>query len=150
MVFQEAYTKFWQELGTSKKMVLSSSLNDIVTSRTMSVIILDEKLYFQTDKASRKYSQIKGNSNVALCIDNIQIEGSCNEVGAPADNKEFSNAYEKHFLNSYNRYSFLENERLFVVIPTFIERWIYVNNIPYIETFDIKNKKYSCTQYIGI
>lgn len=66
MVFQEEYVKFYKEFGESKKMVLSTSLNDIVTSRTMSIIVLDEKLYFQTDKTLRKYRQLKDNSNVSL------------------------------------------------------------------------------------
>ena len=43
-MFEEEYLKFWQEFGTSKKMVLSTALNDIVTSRTMSIIHLDGKL----------------------------------------------------------------------------------------------------------
>ena len=67
MEFGEAYEKLWKELGVNKKMVLSSSFENIVTSRTMSSIILNEKFYFQTDKAFRKYSQLKGNCNVALC-----------------------------------------------------------------------------------
>lgn len=150
MEFQEEYTKFYKEFGESKKMVLSTSLNDIVTSRTMSIIVLDEKLYFQTDKTLRKYRQLKGNPNVSLCIDNIQIEGECEEVGIPLENTEFSNAYKKYFLSSYTSYTSLKNERLFVVIPTFIERWLYIGSDPYIEIFDVANKHYSLSQYVGI
>ena len=131
-------------------MVLSTSLNDIVTSRTMSIIVLDEKIYFQTDKTLRKYRQLKGNSNVSLCIDNIQIEGYCEEVGRPLENIEFSNAFKKHFLSSYTRYTSLQNERLFEVIPTRIERWLYIDNAPYIEIFDVANKRYSLNQYVGM
>ena len=150
MIFEDAYINFWQDIGASKKMVLSTSLDNIVTSRTMSVVILNEKFYFQTDRTFRKYNQLKGNSNVALCVDNIQIEGYCNELGIPSENAEFSNAYQKHFLSSYNRYSSLENERLFAVTPTFIKRWLYIDNVPYIEMFDITNRKYSLVQYLGI
>lgn len=150
MGFQEEYTKFYKEFGESKKMVLSTSLNDIVTSRTMSIIVLDEKLYFQTDKTLRKYRQLKGNSNVSLCIDNIQIEGCCEEVGRPLENIEFSNAFKKHFLSSYTRYTSLKNERLFEVIPTRIERWLYIDSAPYIEIFDVANKRYSLNQYVGM
>lgn len=148
MKFEEAYEKFWKELGVNKKMVLSSSFENIVSSRTMSIIILDKKFYFQTDKTFRKYSQLKGNCNVALCIDNIQIEGICNELGHPDTNVEFCNAYKKYFPASYSRYSSLENERLFDVLPTFIERWIYIDGVPYMEKFDIVNKKYVSEQYI--
>lgn len=150
MGFQEEYTKFYKDFGESKKMVLSTSLNDIVTSRTMCIIVFDKKLYFQTDKTLRKYRQLKGNSNISLCIDNIQIEGYCEEVGIPLENIEFSNAFKKHFLSSYTGYTSLKNERLFEVIPTRIERWLYIDNAPYIEIFDVANKRYSLNQYVGI
>lgn len=48
-MFEDKYLKFWQEFGTCKKMVLSTSLNDKVTSRMMSIVVMDGKLYFQTD-----------------------------------------------------------------------------------------------------
>ncbi len=149
MDFQDAYAKFYEEFGTGKKMVLSTSLDDVVTSRTMSIVRLNEKFYFQTDKTFRKYNQLKGNLNVALCIDNIQIEGRCEEVGIPLGNVEFSNAYKKYFSNSYIRYTSLKNERLFEVTPTFIERWLYIEGVPYIETFDVANQRYRLTQYLG-
>lgn len=149
-MFEEEYLKFWQEFGKSKKMVLSTSLNDIVTSRTMSIINLNNILYFQTDHTFRKYDQLKNNIHVALCIDNIQIEGSCNEIGKPIENEDFCNAYRECFTSSFNRYTMLNNERLFAVIPTFIERWVYINNFPYMQIFDIKNRKYILKQYFGI
>ena len=147
-VFEEQYAKFWRELGKSKLMVLSTSLNDVVTSRTMSFVVLDRKLYFQTDKIFRKYNQLKGNPNVSLCIDNIQIEGQCSEMGKPIENADFCAVYKECFTGSFNRYSSLENERLFAVTPTFIERWHYMDNVPYMETFDIENKKYSLKKYM--
>ena len=80
MEFTKAYENFYKELGESKKMVLSTSLNDVVTSRMMSVVVIDKKIYFQTDKTFRKYNQLKENPRVSLCIDNIQIEGYCKQV----------------------------------------------------------------------
>lgn len=150
MEFSEAYEKFWTEIGANKKMVLSSCQGDAVSSRTMSVIILNEKFYFQTDRTSRKYRQLKGNCNVALCVDNIQVEGICVELGHPHVSKEFCAAYRKYFPGSYGRYSSLENERLFHVLPAFVERWIYVAGVPYMETFDIINKQYALERYIGV
>lgn len=149
-MFEEKYFKFWQEFGESKKMVLSTALNDVVTSRMMSMIVLDKELYFQTDRTFRKYSQLKGNPNVSLCIDNIQIEGYCEEIGKPSEYLEFSDAYKKCFPSSYLRYTALESERLFVVKPTFIERWLYIDQKPYIEILDVSNKQYSLKLYKGI
>lgn len=148
MQFEEAYLKFWQELGKSRTMVLSTSFNNIVTSRTMSLIILDKRLYFQTDKTFRKYEQLKGNPNVALCVDNIQIEGQCKEIGIPKDNLNFLNAYKESFASSFNRYSLLENERLFMVEPFLIERWVYISGVPYMEIFDVLNERHILKRYM--
>ena len=69
-------------------------------------------------------------SNVALSSKNIEIEGICSLVGNPLDNEEFSKAYKKSFLGSFNRYSSLSNERLFSIKPSFIERWLYIDGVP--------------------
>ena len=73
--FDEKYNNFFDEFGKGKAMVLSSSENNIVSSRMMSVVQANGLFYFQTDKTFRKYSQLIANPQVALCINNIQIEG---------------------------------------------------------------------------
>lgn len=150
MEFLTAYESFYKELGESKKMVLSTSLKDDVTSRMISIVVLDKKIYFQTDRTSRKYEQIRRNPKVSLCIDNIQIEGYCEKAGVPSDNAEFIDAYKKHFLSSYTRYSCLKNERLFAVTPTYVERWLYIDGVPYIEVLDLVHRRYEIRQYIGV
>ena len=139
----EIFTNF----GESKNMVLSSSYQDKVTSRMMSVIIFDGEIYFQTDKNFRKYSQIKNNPNVSLCCDNISVEGVCTEIGKPLDNNEFIKLYKKHYNYSFQQYSSLNNERLFKVTPTYIQMWTYENSKPYIEILDFISKEYSKTFY---
>ena len=150
MAFSEEYEKFFQELGESKKMVLSTSLNDIVTSRMMSIVVVNKTIYFQTDKTFRKYEQLKGNPRVSLCADNIQIEGYCEEIGSPLDHAEFLSAYKKYFPSSYTRYSSLKNECLFAVTPLFVQKWLYIDGVPYMEILDIANKQYELKQYVGI
>lgn len=140
--------EFFEHMGNHKTMVLSTSLNDKVTSRMMSIIIIHGKFYFQTDNTFRKYKQIQGNPHVALCTDNIQIEGVCREVGRPQDNSEFCKLYREYFSVSYELYSGLENERLFEISPTFIQKWIYDNGKPFVEAFDFENKTYSKWEYI--
>ena len=78
--FSEKYSDLMDQFGTSKKMVLSTAEKNIVSSRMMSVIQINGKLYFQTDKTFRKYRQIAQNPSVALCIDNIQIERFENKI----------------------------------------------------------------------
>lgn len=140
---------FFDDLGSCKKMVLSTSLDDKVTSRMMSMIIINREFYFQTDINFRKYEQIKYNPNVSLCADNIQIEGLCKETGQPSENPIFCSLYQKYFTSSYNRYTNLSNERLFVIKPTSIRKWIYENNIPMMESYDFSKKHYSKNRYFG-
>ena len=149
-LFKNKFESFLVEFTRGKTMVLSSSLNDKVSSRMMSIICLDGLFYFQTDKTFRKYIQLISNPNVALCAENIQITGICTEIGHPMDNDLFCNAYKTCFSGSFNRYSALKNERLFVVIPTHVERWIYMDSLPFIETYDIEKQEYILTKYEGV
>ena len=147
--YSDKINGFLSEFGTGRKMVLSTSENNRVSSRMMSVVQIDGAFYFQTDIKLRKYRQICANDNVALCIDNIQIEGKCTEIGHPLENPRFCEAFEKAFKGSYDAYSKLENERLFVIKPLYIERWVYKGRIPYIESFDVEKQQYSFKQYNG-
>lgn len=85
-----------------------------------------------------------------MCIDNIQIEGICEEIGHPLKNVPFCNTFQECFKGSYDAYSALNNERLFVVKPLYIERWVYKEGIPYIETFDMNNQQYNFDKYLGV
>lgn len=144
------FEAFLSDFGKGRKMVLSTSENDRVSSRMMSVVQIDGVFYFQTDMTFRKYGQLSANPNVALCIDNIQIEGICEELGHPLKNDGFCRLFRECFKGSYDAYTSLENERLFAVRPAFIERWIYKDSVPYIETFDINTRAYNIIQYNGI
>ncbi|MDE6579834.1 MAG: pyridoxamine 5'-phosphate oxidase family protein [Ruminiclostridium sp.] len=147
--FSQKYGLFLLEFGKGKKMVLSTSENSRVSSRMMSVVQIDGMFYFQTDITFKKYHQIVSNHNVALCIDNIQIEGICEEIGHPLQFAPFCNIFQECFKGSYDAYTSLQNERLFSIKPMYIERWVYEDGVPYLETFDIKTQEYKSSRYIG-
>ena len=147
--FDSKYSELLKIFSKGKSMVLSTSLNNKVSSRTMSVICIDGKFYFQTDKNFRKYNDLINNPNVALCIDNIQIEGKAKCIGKPLDNQLFCDEFEKNFKGSFNVYSSLKDEVLFEVEPLFIERWLYIDDTPYIEIFNTIIKKYELKKYVG-
>lgn len=149
-IFFEKYQLFLSEFGRGRKMVLSTSVNDKVSSRMMSVVQINGRFCFQTDAELRKYKQLAANNNVALCIDNIQIEGICRELGHPLDNEDFCSIFKSCFKGSFDAYTSLENERLFEVELLFAERWLYIDGIPYIETFDFETRQYSCKKYCGV
>ena len=147
--FSDKIILFFSDFGKGRKMVLSSSENNRVSSRMMSIVQIDGIFYFQTDITMKKYHQITSNPNVALCIDNIQIEGICEEKGHPLKNADFCSVFQECFKGSFDAYSSLKNERLFAVKPVYIERWIYKDGIPYVETFDVNTLQYSLDRYSG-
>jgi len=148
MSIEEAYARLLEEIGPGKHMVLSTAEDNRVSSRMMSVIQTDGQFYFQTDAAMKKYAQLKVNPRAALCVGSIQIEGMCEELGHPQDLPAFSAMYREVFPGSYDRYSMLENERVFRLTPTLIERWLYIEGEPYIETMDFAGKAYRLIPYM--
>ena len=147
VIFEDKLDDFFKEFKAGRKMVLSTSYDDYVTSRMMSIIQKDGNFYFQTDKTFRKYNQLIHNKHVALCIDNIQIEGICKELGHPMENLEFAELYKENFPNSFHNYTSLPNERLFCITPTYIERWIYIHKMPFLETFHFEKQEYRLQKY---
>lgn len=145
--FEKNLTEFYETFGESKAMVLSTSYQDYVTSRMISIVIIDGCFYFQTDSKFRKYIQIKNNPQVSLCIDNVQIEGQCVELGHPLGHTPFCELYKQAFPSSYQRYTGLETEVLFKIVPNWIQRWIYEQEVPYIEIYDCENQRYEKVWY---
>ncbi|WP_455529092.1 hypothetical protein [Ruminococcus sp.] len=64
--FSEKLEQFFKDFGKGRKMVLSTSENDRVSSRMMSVVQINGDFYFQTDTELRKYHQLSVNRNAAL------------------------------------------------------------------------------------
>lgn len=147
MTFKKTYESFLETFGQGKTMVLSTSFQDKVTSRMMSIVLINGKFYFQTDQNFRKYKQLCSNPNVALCSDNIQIEGRCKEIGHPTIHTEFCKAYQSCFKGSYEAYTALEDERLFEIEPIYIQRWLYIEGKPFIEVFQVENQEYTLNEY---
>lgn len=133
-----------KKLGSHAVMVLSTSCDDKVTSRPMSVVVCDGKFYFQTDKTFLKCRQLMKNPNASLCVNNYSITGVCRFIGKPLDEKNrfFLNLFKKYFYASYKLYSHTDNEVLIEFTPKVIYSWIYRFTKPYVEYWDFENKIY--------
>lgn len=75
------------------------------------------------------------------------FEGKCEELGRPDDNPMYCEVFSERYKGSYDSYSHMKNERIFAVKPSFVERWVYREGIPFIETFDFAQEKYRFIQY---
>ena len=119
-------------------MVLATSANDEVSARTMSIIIHEGKFYFQTGVTMSKSSDIAVNNKVALCVNETSIMGVCREIGRPSDtnNAWFLRKFSTHFTSAALKYSYLEYERLFEMIPMKIKIWKSKGDTPGIVHID--------------
>lgn len=119
-------------LEKNKVWVLSTSYNDYVTSRSMSIVNEGLNIYFQTNKCYIKDSQMRENNKVSLCFSNISIEGTVKEIGDWKDEKniELMELYKSDHLGSYNAYGSLEGQVVYKVNPIVIKLWKYINGIP--------------------
>jgi uncharacterized pyridoxamine 5'-phosphate oxidase family protein len=149
--FEVHLATFFARLGNAKKMVLATSENNKVTARNMSCIIVDGVIFFQTDKTFLKYEQISANPFVALCVDNIQIEGIAQSVGHPlnSENGTFAALFQQNYKSSFDTYSHLKNEVVITVQPQKITLWEYENGNPLRIVIDIPNRVYSKQFYNG-
>lgn len=138
--YDDAVALFWNGFPPGRHMVLSTSCDGRVSSRMMSVVSIDGYLYFQTSRASRKSGQLKKNAHVALCCENMQFEGTAEEVGHPLDNPAFCGVFSEEYPSSYDYYTSLECEVLYKVRVSRIERWLYKDGIPFLEVMDMDSR----------
>jgi general stress protein 26 len=112
--------------------VLSTASNGNISSRSMSIINKGLDIYFQTSKCYIKHNQMQENNNVALCYNNISIEGIAEEIGNWNDekNKELMELYKSIHLGSFNAYGLLEGQIVYKVTPKKIKLWKYINGTP--------------------
>jgi uncharacterized pyridoxamine 5'-phosphate oxidase family protein len=96
--YQIELGKIYTHIGEYKIMALATSSQNHLTVRLMSCIIYENKIFFQTGTDLTKYKQICENNNVALCVDNIQVEGIANILGRINDkqNSEIMETYKKY------------------------------------------------------
>ena len=134
--------KLWKDIGESTVAVLSTCSDDRVTSRKMSMVIINGKFYCQTNKDYLKCRQISENPNVSLCFGTYTVEGVCTIKGKPFDDSVFISAMKKAYPDAVKRWSALPEERILEIKPTLVRSWIYEDDIPYIETWDLADDTY--------
>ncbi|MCR0570876.1 hypothetical protein MKC54_19530 [[Clostridium] innocuum] len=136
-------------LKKNKTWVLSTSLNDYVTSRMMSIINQGVEIYFQTNHCYIKDEQMSKNPNISLCCGNYSIEGIAIPIGDWNDeaNKELEKIYIKEHKSSYDFYGALSGQVIYKVIPKLVKIWKYVDGFPIRECIDFtlnKAERYDC------
>lgn len=122
--------EFFHHLEQEGSLVLATASDQHVTARMISHIILDEAIYFQTDQTFEKVKQIKINPNVALCVGNIQIEGTAILLGHPFTCPPFLEKFSRVHTDSKEQYSKMKDEVVIKVDPKKVVFWKYEDGKP--------------------
>ena len=112
-------------LETHKLFILATSADNLVTARTINCVNKELTMFFRTDSRFLKYKQIEQNPNVALCADNLQIEGEAKIIGNPTDksNPEIIETYLNDFTTDNKSSIDSQYEVIIKVTPILISLW---------------------------
>jgi len=101
--YDELKQELVQEVQKHQHGVLATSDGNYVTAREMMVLIDGLTIFCFTASSTRKYKQIQKNNNIALSLNNLQIEGIATLRGHPSekDNTGFLRMFEEKFPKAY-------------------------------------------------
>ena len=103
--YEEMKKELEESLKGQKTGMLATSEGDNVTVRAMLIFPDGLTIYCFTGKRSRKYNQLCSNQNVAIAVNDIQIEGVAALKGNPVDeeNTRFLEVYREVNPDGYER-----------------------------------------------
>ena len=97
--FNEEYEIIKNSIPQKALISLATCVENEVSARTMSAIIIEGLFYFQTDSRSLKASQLSLNANCAIAFNNYEIIGYCENLGHPMkeENKNIFKIFKEQF-----------------------------------------------------
>ena len=130
-------------LDSHHVIVLATSFDNRVTARTVTYASKGLDIYFMSWGHHKKCVQIRGNPKVALCRDNMTMEGLEEILGNPLDekNKEYAEIYRNKFPRDFAGFARIPGMVLVKVTPTFIVSWVRIENRFFLEHLDLENKR---------
>jgi general stress protein 26 len=127
----------------SETMVLATSCNDRVLARNVLIAADGLDLYLFTWAHSRKCMQIQENPRVALCKDNVQLEGIAEILGGFLDEKatKYTEIMRRRFPQAIKAWERRPGMMVVRVKLTFAVTGGSSNGDVYIDCLDLKNEK---------
>lgn len=118
--YEERLAQVGEFLASKRAIVLATCEKDQVTARTVSFVSSGADVYFMSFLSNTKCRQIQSNPNVALCRDNVQIEGTARILGPVTDtgNEEFAELLREKYPNDYAGYAAHPEMVLLHVVPS--------------------------------
>ena len=126
--------QLYDTLRKSETIVLSTSKNDYVTSRLISPLVLNDKLYIKTSNSTEKVSQLEANPNVAMNVAYFSLTGVTNILGSveKEENKDIKENYMKRYIGSFNpNDEYQAKDDIFIEISIkSVSQWFFENDEP--------------------
>jgi len=128
-------------LNDAQTMILATCFGSKVTARTMNLVNDGLTIYMQTDINSEKGKQIRGNPNVALAVNNIQIEAVAHFTEDTVRVGLCSKLFRAKFPRLYEKYADLPEEPTLVCEPLRIQLYKVISGKPCGDVLDIKERR---------
>lgn len=131
-------------LDQNKDIVLATCLNDRVTARTVSFTNDGLTIYFMSWDHNKKIKHIEKNSKVALCLNNLQIEGRAQILGYANDDKNTNiiNFFKKKFSDLWISTFTRINEMLLIKVnPSSITKFENINRRFFLQSIHVKERQ---------
>ncbi len=139
--FSELKEKIIKFLNGKKAIVVATSSNNHVTARTVSFVNNGLHIFFWSYGNHTKCKQIKENPKIALCRDNLQVEGIANLQGSilSPDNEDYLRDFQKKFPKDYERYVNEPDMILVNVKPVLFILLVNIDRMLYRDHLDVAN-----------
>jgi len=98
-------------------------------------------IYFQSGKDGDKGKQIKENANVAMAVDNLQIEAVARFTDNEDEIKVCSTKFKAKFPRLYEKYANFPEEPTLVCEPLKIKLYKFIDGKICFDVLDIKENK---------
>jgi len=127
-------------LASKRAIVLATCGGDRVSARTVSFASKGVDIWFMSFVSNTKCQQINANPNVALCRDNVQIEGTAQILGPVMHqgNAEYADALRAKYPEDYVGYANHPEMVLVRVVPLRIGVYRKEGNEHLVDRLDIK------------
>jgi general stress protein 26 len=141
--FENTKDKIVKFLEAHHAIVLATALDKRVTIRTVTYATKGLEVYFMSFGHHKKIKQIEKNSRVALCKDNVNIEGVAEILGSPLDetNRKYAEIYKKKLPRDYAGFAHIPGMVMVKVTPKFIVSMVRIEKRLYLEHLDLGNKR---------
>jgi uncharacterized pyridoxamine 5'-phosphate oxidase family protein len=138
----ELKEKIIKFLEGKRAIVLATTSNNRVTARTVSFVNNGLHVFFWSYRNHTKCKQIKENPNVALCRDNLQVEGTASLHGSILNNYniDYLTIFKKKFPKDYKRYVNEPDMTLVKVKPILFILLVNIDGTLYRDHLDVTNK----------